>query len=266
MSEGWCSKEVVRPFGVGVWKTLGGGGGLFSRFVKYKVRDGSKIRFLHDLWCGDHPLTASFLELFGIACYKEAWVMDHVQFYNNNLQWNISCTIPVHDCVIFFILSSWDEVVCIKYVGSLPKGESSRLDLSIMSFAIPLAHHFLGKSIWRIRSPSREVFFFFFFFIIERGKRLQGRILSTLVPNGRENEWSYGNASKHLVKSGPFSQTMCFKVNTPRNFLSLLAVERMQIQGNIRNNIRIQANIQNIQANTSVLCVDNSVRKDFNFG
>jgi hypothetical protein len=37
-------------------------------------------------------------------------------------------------------------VVCIKYVGSLPKGESSRLDLSIMRFAIPLAHHFLGRA------------------------------------------------------------------------------------------------------------------------
>jgi hypothetical protein len=70
------------------------------------------------------------------------------------------------------------------------------------------------------------------------GKRLQGKIFSNPIPNGQENGRSYENASKHLVGSGPFSQTMCFKISTSRNFLNIPAVERMQIQGNIRNNIR----------------------------
>jgi hypothetical protein len=34
--------------------------------------------------------------------------MDHVQFYNNNLQWNISCTISVHDCVMDLVTSFFD--------------------------------------------------------------------------------------------------------------------------------------------------------------
>jgi hypothetical protein len=46
LSGGWCSKEVEGPFGVGVWKHIRRGWGVFlSRFVKYEVRDGSKIRF-----------------------------------------------------------------------------------------------------------------------------------------------------------------------------------------------------------------------------
>jgi hypothetical protein len=46
-------KEVVGSFGVGVWKHIKREWGAFSRFVRYEVRDGTKIRFLHDLWCGD---------------------------------------------------------------------------------------------------------------------------------------------------------------------------------------------------------------------
>jgi hypothetical protein len=48
------------------------GWGVFSRFVRYKVGDGSKIRFWHDLWYGDRPLKAFFPELFSIAHCKEA--------------------------------------------------------------------------------------------------------------------------------------------------------------------------------------------------
>jgi len=50
------------------------------------VRDESKIRFWHDVWCGDQPLRATFLELFSIESCKEVWVADHVQLSNRNLQ------------------------------------------------------------------------------------------------------------------------------------------------------------------------------------
>ena len=32
----------------------------FSRFVKFEVGDGSKIRFWHDVWCGDQTLKEGF--------------------------------------------------------------------------------------------------------------------------------------------------------------------------------------------------------------
>lgn len=46
----------------------------------------TKIRFWHDLWCVDHPLKESFMELFSIACCKEAWVADNMQVSNYNLR------------------------------------------------------------------------------------------------------------------------------------------------------------------------------------
>jgi hypothetical protein len=47
--------------------------------VFFYICDGSKIRFQHDLWCVDHPLKATFLELISIVRCKEALVVNHVQ-------------------------------------------------------------------------------------------------------------------------------------------------------------------------------------------
>jgi len=52
--------EAIGDFWVGVWKSIRRGWQVFSTFVRYEVRDGSKIRFWYDLWCGDYPLKSSF--------------------------------------------------------------------------------------------------------------------------------------------------------------------------------------------------------------
>jgi hypothetical protein len=77
---GWCSKEVMWIFGVGVKKFIRRGWEMFSKFVKYEVDDGSKVSFLHDVGCGDTPLKISYPDLFSIARSKDAWVADNVQF------------------------------------------------------------------------------------------------------------------------------------------------------------------------------------------
>lgn len=45
MWRGWCFNEVVRSFGVEVWKNIRREWGVFSRFIKFEVGDGSKIKF-----------------------------------------------------------------------------------------------------------------------------------------------------------------------------------------------------------------------------
>jgi len=82
-------KEVVGPFGVGVWKYIRKGWEVFSRFVTYEVGDGSKVRFWHDLWCVEQSLKISYLYLFSIARCKDTWVADHMLFRNGNFQWNV---------------------------------------------------------------------------------------------------------------------------------------------------------------------------------
>jgi hypothetical protein len=89
MEGDWCTKQVERPFGVGVWKHIRRGWELFSKFIRFEVGDGTRIRFWQDVWCGDQPLKESFPVLFRIARNKEAWVSDHMQIMNEEIHWNV---------------------------------------------------------------------------------------------------------------------------------------------------------------------------------
>jgi hypothetical protein len=46
--------------------------------VRYEVGYGSKVLFWRDVWCGELPLKILFLELFTIACGKDAWVKENM--------------------------------------------------------------------------------------------------------------------------------------------------------------------------------------------
>jgi len=81
----WGSNAVFGSLGVGVWKNIRKGLGDFPKFVRLKVRDGSKIKFWHNVWCGDQTLKAVSPFLFSIVCFKKALVANHVQFSNDSL-------------------------------------------------------------------------------------------------------------------------------------------------------------------------------------
>jgi hypothetical protein len=44
------------------------------------VGDSSKVSFLQDFWCEVLPIKGAFLELFSIACLRDASVEDNLQF------------------------------------------------------------------------------------------------------------------------------------------------------------------------------------------
>lgn len=46
---GWCSNEVLRLYGVGLWKNIKRAGGEFSSYTRFEVDDDSKIRSWHDV-------------------------------------------------------------------------------------------------------------------------------------------------------------------------------------------------------------------------
>jgi hypothetical protein len=61
------------------------------------VDDGSKVRFSHDLWCGDMTLKDGFPVLFGIACAKDVPVEAHMVNSGGVIQWNMSFARPAQD-------------------------------------------------------------------------------------------------------------------------------------------------------------------------
>lgn len=60
---------------------------MFYCHTRFELRDGSKIIFWDDVWCGE-------MDLYNIACVKDASVADYLQFIldlsSGFFQWNVS--------------------------------------------------------------------------------------------------------------------------------------------------------------------------------
>ena len=58
-----------------LWKTISSGSTL-SSYIQFEIGDGTRVRFWHDDWCGDNPLSVCFPKLFGTSSGKEVYVAD----------------------------------------------------------------------------------------------------------------------------------------------------------------------------------------------
>ncbi|RVX23503.1 putative ribonuclease H protein [Vitis vinifera] len=80
---GWCSKGVRDRCGVGVWKAIRNGWENFRIHSRFIVGDGTRVKFLKDLWCENQSLEDVFPNLFNLTINKEgrvaeAWEEDGV--------------------------------------------------------------------------------------------------------------------------------------------------------------------------------------------
>ena len=55
------------------------------------------MKFRHDVWCGDNPLSMCFPDLFRISNDKEAYVAELMQFPNEVLFWDLEILREIHD-------------------------------------------------------------------------------------------------------------------------------------------------------------------------
>jgi hypothetical protein len=96
----WCSSEPVGMYGVGLRNNNRKGWGKVRRHIRFEVGDSSKIRFWHDLWCGDMTLKDAFPVLFGTACAKDAPVKAYMELLGSVIQWNVSFARSAQDWVV----------------------------------------------------------------------------------------------------------------------------------------------------------------------
>ena len=65
--QGWRPREAKGPFGVGLWKEILKEADWISENWKFRVGNGTRIRFSFDLWCGNLALNQAFPTLFELA-------------------------------------------------------------------------------------------------------------------------------------------------------------------------------------------------------
>ena len=80
---------------------------ILKAFACFEVRNGARVFFFwHDTWCEDQRLKIQFLNLFRMACLRDAMVHDVYSWNETQHHWDIT-----------FIRSSndWEEESIISY-------------------------------------------------------------------------------------------------------------------------------------------------------
>jgi len=79
---------------------------LFCGHTKFILGHGSRIRFWHDVWCGEMTLNEAFPVLYGIARDKDAPAAAHMASESGFLQWDVSFIRLAHDWEVDVLASS----------------------------------------------------------------------------------------------------------------------------------------------------------------
>ena len=53
--------------------------GRFSKYIRFEVGVGDRVKFWTDQWCGDSPFHLSFPVVYGIATNREAYVASSLE-------------------------------------------------------------------------------------------------------------------------------------------------------------------------------------------
>ena len=73
---GWFTKTTRGNSGLASWKNTNSEIVLVKLNCVFSIRGCSRVRFWEDTWCGEHPLSVSFPNLFWLTNTKGAKVVD----------------------------------------------------------------------------------------------------------------------------------------------------------------------------------------------
>ena len=88
---------MLGTYGVSVRKSIRSGWLNFSKFLRFDVGDGTRIKFWEDVWCKDCSLKEAFPKLYSITRTREFFVLEFKCFSNGRLHWDIQFRHPPQD-------------------------------------------------------------------------------------------------------------------------------------------------------------------------
>ena len=125
------------------------------------------MKFWHNVWCGDNPLSTCFPDLFRISNDKEAYVADLMQFPNRVLFWDLEFLREIHDRELVSLSVFWDIIygVSLRGIGedkmhwTLAKSKGFKVSSYYQALLGVCTQSFPWRSIWKQKVPSRVAFF-----------------------------------------------------------------------------------------------------------
>jgi hypothetical protein len=166
-SGGWTTREVIGPYGSGLWMHIRKGWGSFARHLHFEVGNGSKTKFWNDVWCGSCSLRTAFPDLYRIARHKDVVVGDLLQFQNGVVTWLLDFIRHVQD----WELESVNLLLELLYSSSAKGFGEDRMcwrggskgGFQVKAYYSALLSqsglHWPWKSIWKSKAPPRVSFF-----------------------------------------------------------------------------------------------------------
>ena len=147
---GWCTRPVNGPYGVGLWKYISRGWPSFSRHILYDIRDGSRVKFWQDHWCGETSLAVRYPELFKVCQDNEISVAELMKLDNGVLFCDVSFFRDVHARESEALAGFMDTIY-----GALVKGFGE----DKMCWKLDREKGFLVKDYYTLLVGSNDYFF-----------------------------------------------------------------------------------------------------------
>ena len=88
---GWLVHEKGDKcvYGVSLWNFIRSGWLNFSELLQYEVGDGTRVKFLKHVWCGDCTLKEDFLELHYLSRARDASVAEVMGWSGGRIHWDV---------------------------------------------------------------------------------------------------------------------------------------------------------------------------------
>ena len=166
-SGGWHTCDIRGGYGTSLWKEIRKEWPFFFQNSVFALRDGRRIKFWKDVWCGGEALCARFPSLFNLALNKEARVADI---------WDNSDGAGGWSPTFLRSLNDWEIGEMVRYLQTLddqnfrPTGEDMLLlkEVKAKIFSVKAmyrgydftpAFDFPHRSIWNSVIPPKFGFF-----------------------------------------------------------------------------------------------------------
>ncbi|KAJ9689230.1 hypothetical protein PVL29_014744 [Vitis rotundifolia] len=163
-SNGWDANTIVRWSHRCPWKAIAQVFQEFSKFTRFVVGDGERIRFWEDLWWGDQPLGSQYPRLFRVVTDKNSPISS-ILGSTHPFSWNFNFRRNLSDPEIEEFEGLMRSLDCLHVSFSIPDARSWSLSSSglftVKSFFLALSHcsgsHpvFPTKCAWKSQVPFK---------------------------------------------------------------------------------------------------------------